>query len=289
MSGLTVSSESHAPVASIADATWAAAVQKLRTFLRDEVGLALKQDPVPFLDARLRPLAYQAGFREVPAYIHKTIAGGDSTAHRVMVEALTTHTTSFFRERHHFELLVEHGIRPWVAGGPGADRPTFRIWSAACSTGQEPYSLAMVAHIWEGRSPSLDFRILATDVSQSILQVARAGQYPVEELATVPRQIRQLCTDAGDKFQIPACVRRRVQFHALNLKNIPYRFSVKLDAIFCRNVLIYFDRPLQQKVVQAMLHTLRPNGLIMLGHAEGIDTAGIPLVKIGPSTYRKDA
>ena len=180
--------------------------------------------------------------------------------------ALTTNVTSFYREAHHFEILGRH-----AAQTARADRP-FRVWSAGCSTGEEPYTIAMCLAEALGTRP---FEVLASDLDTQVLAAAREGIYPlasVQKLAEA-RQKRFFLRGTG-RFEGRARVRaelaRQVQFMRLNLMDAQWPVEAGFDAIFCRNVMIYFDKPTQRGLVERFAQLLAPTGLFFAGHAESL-------------------
>jgi chemotaxis protein methyltransferase CheR len=180
--------------------------------------------------------------------------------------ALTTNVTSFYREGHHFDTLAAH-----AQATARADEP-FRVWSAGCSTGEEPYTIAMCLAEALGDRP---FEVLASDLDTQVLATAREGVYPlaaVQKLAEA-RQKRFFLRGTG-RFEGRARVRpelaRHVEFLRLNLMDAEWGVPGGLDAIFCRNVMIYFDKPTQRRLVERFAHLLKPSGLFFAGHAESL-------------------
>ena len=179
--------------------------------------------------------------------------------------ALTTNVTAFFREEHHFVTLAEH-----LAALP-AHRPV-RIWSAGCSTGEEPYTIAM--SVTESR-PSGDFKILATDLDTQVIATAREGVYPLQSVTklSAERQRRFFLRGTGrheGRARVRPELARHVEFGRVNLMDPDWPVEPGLDAIFCRNVMIYFDKPTQRQLVERFAGLLAPHGLFFAGHAESL-------------------
>ena len=180
--------------------------------------------------------------------------------------ALTTNVTAFYREEHHFTVLAQHARRS--AGGAGP----FRVWSAGCSTGEEPYSIAMslADALAQG-----SFQVLATDIDTQVIASARAGVYALQSVLRLPeaRQKRFFLRGTG-RFEGQARVRREVAAHVefarLNLMEREWPIEGPLDAIFCRNVMIYFDKPTQHQLIARFARLLKPKGLFFAGHAESL-------------------
>ncbi len=180
--------------------------------------------------------------------------------------ALTTNVTAFYREEHHFRILTEH-----VRATARPDEP-FRVWSAGCSTGEEPYTIAMCL---SEALPQGNFEVLASDLDTQVLASAREGVYPLQSVLKLPeaRQKRFFQRGTG-RHEGQARVRRElaahVEFLRVNLMDAQWPIASGLDAIFCRNVMIYFDKPTQRRLVERYARLLRPTGLFFAGHAESL-------------------
>ena len=194
--------------------------------------------------------------------------------------ALTTNVTSFYREEHHFRVLTEHAQK-------SSGSNPFRVWSAGCSTGEEPYTIAMcLADAIPGRS----FSVLATDLDTQVLATAREGVYPLQAVLRLPeaRQKRFFLRGTG-RMEGRARVRREiashVEFARLNLMDAQWNVEGGLDAIFCRNVMIYFDKPTQRRLIERYARLLAPGGLFFAGHAESLLDQGLWFRLRGQTVY----
>jgi chemotaxis protein methyltransferase CheR len=187
------------------------------------------------------------------------------------LDVISTNHTAFFREPDHFELL-----RTLVANWYSEGHRTLRIWSAASSTGEEPYTIAMTVRS-AVTAPDFDFKLLATDISTRVLAAAEAGIYPAERLEKIAPPLRQrFFMPAGkgsDDYQIRPELRRDLVFRRLNLSQPPFPMRGPLDVVFCRNVLIYFDQTVRQRLISAIERLLKPGGWLFIGHSETL--AGI--------------
>ena len=202
-----------------------------------------------------------------------------------MLSALTTNVTRFFREPHHFDHLHAHVLpRLLEAARHGAK---IRLWSAACSTGQEPYSIALTILGLEPNVASLDVRILATDIDPRVVEEGRNGVYPEAALSEVPANLRsRYFTAAGDGMRVGDELRRLVVFRMLNL-NADWPMPGKFHAIFCRNVVIYFDEQTQQSVWTKFANKLVGNGWLYIGHSERVTgPAAARFASEGVTAYR---
>jgi len=203
-----------------------------------------------------------------------------------LLDAVSTNVTSFFREPHHFEYLGE-AVNDWYADG----QRRFRFWSAACSTGEEPYSLAMV--LKEALPyPDVDVRILATDISTEVLATCEQAIYDGRRMAPVPVDLRHRWFSARGRgedatWEPKDRLRDMVVFRRMNLSAPPFPMSGPLDAIFCRNVMIYFDDAVRRRLLAEAHRLLRPGGFFFVGHAESLAGMLSELKYVRPSIYRK--
>ncbi|HYB72678.1 MAG TPA: protein-glutamate O-methyltransferase CheR, partial [Candidatus Sulfotelmatobacter sp.] len=199
--------------------------------------------------------------------------------------------THFFREPQHFDFLQHQVIPEWVAqAAPGQRSRRVRVWSAACSTGEEPYSLAMTLLDQLPPSAGWEIEILATDLSTRALDQARAALWPVEKAGEIPPQylkrymLRGARTQEG-KMKAGPAIRSLIRFQRLNLSADHYPVTGPFDLIFCRNVLIYFDPDLRGRVIRRLLHHLEPTGYLFLGHAETLNGVSEQVRNVLPTVY----
>ncbi len=214
----------------------------------------------------------------------------DSQEERVrMLDAITTNETHFFREPRHFEWLQTDVFPDWLARAETGSPRLIRVWSAGCSSGEEPYSLAMVL-LHRFRSRGWRIEIQATDISTRILEIARRGIRPAEKAHEIPREFLKAFMLRGfgdhvDEIRAGPEIRSVVSFSRLNLNDPSYPLIGKFDLIFCRNVLIYFDLATRERIVRRMLNHLRPDGYLFLGHAESLPTMKDKVRAIFPTVY----
>ncbi len=258
--------------------------RRISEMIYEDSGIKLTEGKAALVYARLakrlRALKLQA-FRD-----HcDLVASPDGEGERQeMLTSLTTNVTKFFREPHHFEHLKTHVIAPFVQkGGQGR----LRLWSAACSTGQEPYSIAFtLLSVWPGAA-NHDVKILATDIDRNVLATAQAGLYGENLLEGIPPEMRKRYFEPanGQMCVVPA-VRNLISFRQLNLVE-SWPMPGQFQAIFCRNVVIYFDEPTQQRIWEKFTPRLTPDGALYIGHSERVTgPAAQNLRSQGVSTYR---
>lgn len=255
---------------------------QLREIIRQVAGINLTETKKAMVCGRLAKRLRQTRMDSCDDYIHFLASAAGRDEFQVALNLLTTNETYFFREPKHFEFLRDRILHAFRPGRP------FRVWSAACSSGEEPYSLAMLVAEYLGDAP---WDIAASDLSTRMLEKAAAGHYPMEEASHIPPEfLRRYClkgigTQEGT-FLIDPALRRRVTFSQVNL-NRPLPSLGEFDVIFLRNVLIYFDLEVKQAVVSRILPLLRRGGFFMVGHSESLNGLVNGLEMEQPSIYRK--
>jgi chemotaxis protein methyltransferase CheR len=215
-------------------------------------------------------------------------SGGEELVH--LIDAVTTNKTDFFREPDHFEYLASKAL-PDLDARNGAGRKSL-IWSAGCSTGEEPYTLAMVLSEYAELRPAFRFGVFATDISTAVLDRARTGIFKSDTVQPVPLSLRKkyLMRSRDPNTDLVRAVpelRSKIDFHRVNFMDSDYGLPDSPEIIFCRNVIIYFDRPTQIKVLTNLTRQLVPGGYFFAGHSESLQNMDLPLVAVGPSVYRK--
>lgn len=241
----------------------------LRSFLRQRSGLALSPDKKYLLESRLAPVCRQHGIDNLANMVLLLRGGRCPDLERDVVEAMTTNETFFFRDKLPFDLFSEVLLPRYLAARASTRR--LRIWCAAASTGQEPYSIAMLIDDAQAKLAGWRVDILATDISTAVLEKARAGVYNQFEVQRgLPERFRQKhFTRIGDQWQISSAIRSMVEFRQLNLIQ-PFCHTEPFDIIYCRNVLIYFDRPTKADVLRRLSSVLQPDGSMILGASETV-------------------
>ncbi len=234
--------------------------------VRRESAIVLEPGKEYLVEARLMPLAREAGLADVTAYVEHVRTSGGATARAQVVEALTTNETSWFRDREPFDVLVAHVLPELMART--ADRRKITIWSAACSSGQEAYTIAML--MAEHAVPrGWQVEIVATDIAPSMVERTREGRYSQLEIGRglpAPLMVKHF-QRAGTHWQVSDQLRSMVRAHTLNLAG-PFPPMPVFDLVFLRNVLIYFDQPTKKAVLGRARQVMSPDGYLFLGGAE---------------------
>jgi len=208
------------------------------------------------------------------------------------INSISTNHTKLFREPHHFTHLRDALARPVAQAARGGKAGRVRIWSAGCSSGEEPYTIAMVLKREIGDCARHDIRILASDIDTEVLARAARGEYPTRMMEEMPPPYRSLAVAQGsggspDTFTMHDDLRAMIRFRQLNLMDRPWPFKGMFDAIFCRNVMIYFDAPTKAALIERFTQMIRPGGWLYIGHSESLLGAQAGLQLIGRTIYRR--
>jgi chemotaxis protein methyltransferase CheR len=258
----------------------------LRDLLHAHSGIALASHKLTMVQSRLAKRLRALGLRTYEEYLER-LGGPQSAEWPEFVNALTTNLTSFFRERHHFDRLPEL-LKPAAA----ASR-RIRIWSAGCSTGEEPYTLAMT--LAKAFGPSHAIQILATDLDTAVLDTAAAGIYPMARIEDLAMEWKRLAFLKGTgplegRVRVRSELRQLITFQQLNLLGEEWPVGTEpYQAIFCRNVMIYFDKPTQRQLLRRFHSLLQPEGLLFVGHSEALLDANLGFQSLGQTIYRRKA
>ncbi len=254
----------------------------------DKAGISIKPGKEALVSARVAKRMRALSLGDAESYL--ALLERDASGEELLrfLDVISTHFTSFFREPDHFDLLAEE-LRQLLARG----QRRIRIWSAASSTGEEPYTMAMTALGVDGVAQA-DARILATDIAADTLRQAAEGRYGASRVEPVPKALLGRFFDRqsdpadadGDLYVVKPELRRMVQFARLNLAQPPFPMKGPFDVVFCRNVLIYFDTPTRQRLIGAIEGLLAPGGLLCIGHTETLSGIRSGLRMTRPSVFR---
>lgn len=261
--------------------------QKFSVLIYEKAGIYLKAEKKELLTARLGKRLRFTGintFKEYYDYIIKDQNGQEFTN---FINGVSTNFTSFFRESSHFDFLIATILPSFVAAG----RREIKFWSAACSSGEEPYTLAVVMEEYFQNNPRIPYNILATDISTKVLNIAEQGVYPVDRAGKIPslllkKYFRKGVGNSSGYVKAKDELKRLITFKQLNLMgNFPWQ--EKIDVIFCRNVMIYFDRQTQEKLINKFYDCITPGGYLLIGHSESISSIKHKFVQREATSYQK--
>lgn len=254
-------------------------------FLRDNFGIHYSELKTDSLKAKLKKLMDRNGIASSDEY-YELITGKNSEAYLTQfLDVMTTHTTNFFRENSHFEYIKNNVNMILKINKRINSNKEIRGWSAACSTGQEPYTLAMV--LKEVVPSEIRIKILATDISSKVVEAASKGVYPKEIKKEIEEYyIKKYFEDTNGTFRISDEIKEMLTFRLFNLKQ-QFKFNKQFDIIFCRNVMIYFEQEFQSMLAEKMYDILVPGGLLFIGHSESLSHKQHKFKYIQPSVYMK--
>jgi chemotaxis protein methyltransferase CheR len=266
---------------------------RLSEFIVEHCGIKMPPAKKIMLESRLQKRLRSLGmvsFREYCEFLFESPEGNGELVH--MIDAVTTNKTDFFREPVHFQFLTETALPEFLAESAVGNRKKFIVWSAGCSSGEEPYTLAIVLNEYASQHPDFQHSILATDISTRVLEKARAGIYDQHLVEGVPYSLKQKyflrSKDREKKLvRVVPELRSCVSFQRVNLMDEHLIIPEKVDVIFCRNVIIYFERATQCELLSRLCRSLKTGGYLFLGHSETVHGFDLPLARIASTIYRK--
>jgi chemotaxis protein methyltransferase CheR len=258
----------------------------LRRIVYEKSGISINEGKIALVTARIGKRMRALKLDEAEDYLEYLLTDNDGAEIIHLLDAISTNVTSFFREESHFEFLDDI-FSKWLDEG----HRKFRFWSAACSSGEEPYSVAMMlANRLNGINA--DIKILATDISTKILEKSIAGIYTEDKISSIPKQYRlrymkEIMNCNKTSYKICDDIKNMIVFNRINLSKPPFPMHGPMDAVFCRNVMIYFDNTVRKKLLEDIYRLLKPDGYLFVGHAESLTglLSGFKAVK--PSIYIK--
>lgn len=264
--------------------------KKLSDFIYSYSGIKMPPSKMTMLEGRLRRRLRATGYPTFESYCHYLFAGNGLDEESIhLIDAVTTNKTDFFREPNHFDFLRDEALPALEKRGVRH----IRAWSSACSIGAEPYTMAMVLEEYRREARGPDYTIFASDLSTDVLERARRGVYQAEMLDPVPdamrrRYVLQARDPARNECRVSADLRRKVGFLRLNLMDDVYNVGEPMHMIFCRNVLIYFDKTTQFHVMTRLCRCLVPGGFLFIGHSESIAAMNLPVRQIANTIFVKE-
>jgi chemotaxis protein methyltransferase CheR len=271
--------------------------QLVRSVVYNHCGISFSEDKMALVQARITKQMRASGFSSAKEYLQRVIADQTGSIFSEFIDAISTNLTCFFREEEHFKYLSDTVLPAMLARKQRAGSGQILSWSAACSSGEEPYSMAITLLEAVDRAPigpkTWDIRILATDISTKMLAAARTGVYKESALSAVRPTFRARYftetfeTDNGVRLvRVAPALRELVRLRHLNLIDT-WPFKGPFDFIFCRNVMIYFDKPTQEKLIERFWNCLRPGGLLFTGHSESLMCIAHRFSSCQASIYQK--
>lgn len=267
--------------------------EKLSRFIYNQSGIKMPPSKKIMMEARLRKRLRDLNINSYTEYCDFLFSKeGAKNEITHLIDVITTNKTDFFREPKQFSFLSEIALPTLLEEYQAGVKQPLKVWSAGCSTGEEPYTISIVINKFANKIPKYKFGIYATDISTIVLQKAAMGIYDEERIKPVaPELIKKYFLRSKDRQKklvrvIPE-LRNSVTFQRLNFMDNNFGIDEEFDVIFCRNVIIYFDKPTQDKLIKKLITFLRPGGYLFMGHSESIFNTCLPLTQMAASTYRK--
>lgn len=267
--------------------------KRLALFIHERLGIKVPDFKRSMLESRLRKRLNVLGMKNYTQYCDFLFSGqGMDQELSEFTDVITTNKTDFFREPHHFKFIQEKALPDLIERTNAGASRKLMAWSCACSRGDEPYTLAMVLSDYAEAIKRFDFSILATDISTRMLETAVRGIYEEQVVEPVPLEFKKkyLLRSKDRSRQVVRIrpeLRMKIKFHRLNLMDSNFGLSHKMDILFCRNVIIYFDKPTTEKLIVKLCANLAPGGYLFMGHSELLDINRYPLVPVAPTIYQK--
>lgn len=265
--------------------------KKFSEFVHKRVGIKLTPAKKNMVETRLHKRMRILGMTSHHDYVRYVFSNeGMEKELSNLIDAVTTNTTHFFRENQHFEYLEKTLLPAWLQKHGRYKK--MHLWSAGCSIGMEPYTMAMVLDNFAARNTGFEYDILGTDISTQALRDAMRAVYDEERVATVPQHMKEkylLRSKDRTRKQVRMVpdLRQKVTFKHLNFME-EFSFKEQFDVVFCRNVVIYFDRETQERLFAKFCRFIKPGGYLFIGHSESITGMTLPLQQVAPTTYLRD-
>ncbi len=264
---------------------------KISSFINTEVGIKLPEEKKIMLQGRLYKRLKALNIKNFTEYFNYAFSNEGKIKEIInLIDVVCTNKTSFFREPHHFNFINDY-VLPEYAQRVNGNR-NIKVWSAGCSSGEEPYTLAMIFQLFLNQNKGFDFSILGTDISSQILQKAYNAIYPEERAVDIPLELKKKYLLKSIDRKNPTVrftpeIRRKISFQRLNLMDKTYDVRQMFDIIFCRNVLIYFEREVQEMVLKKLCNYLKHGGYLFIGHSESVFNMEVPLQQMKPTIFKK--
>ena len=263
---------------------------EVRTLVYNRFGINLTEQKRGLVVGRLQSLLRAKGFASFSDYTQYIAADRTGQALVELVNRISTNYTYFYRENTHFDFFTKTVLPQWTNVLKQGDRRDLRVWSAGCSTGQEPYGLVMLMmEFFGGEYPLWDAGVLATDISADALRSAINGVYPAEQIQLLPKTLstKYFVRSGEGQWRVNERVKKEVTFRLFNLMNEKFPFKKPFHVVFCRNVMIYFDARTRENLVRKFYENIAPGGYFFIGHSESLGRTESPFEYVMPAVYRR--
>jgi chemotaxis protein methyltransferase CheR len=265
---------------------------RLSSFIFSQSGIKMPPVKKVMLQSRLQKRLRElkiVSFKDYVDYVFSTEGQKNEIIH--MLDVVSTNKTDFFREPVHFDFLLSNILPDFVS--TKGESNSLKVWSAGCSSGEEPYTIAITLNDFKQTHPKFDYSILGTDISSQILQKASMAVYKEDRIENIPLEMKRkyfLKSKDQEKKQVRVVknLRNKINYKRLNFMDDVYNLTESFDVIFCRNVLIYFNRETQENVINKLCTKLKSGGYLFIGHSESIMGMNVPLEQIKPTVFRRN-
>jgi len=268
-------------------------LKRVSVFIGNEVGIQLASSKRKLVESRLRRRLKALGFNDFTSYLDHTLDSADGELEKLqLIDVITTNKTNFYREADHFDYLVQSAVPELEKIKKNEGRRELNIWSAGCSTGEEAYTLSIILNEIAVKNRDFQFNILATDISHSCLTKGSRGVYTENQAEVIPLELKKKYllrsrNSAEGLVQMGPKLRESIRFKSLNLMDDHFLLTEKMDVIFCRNVMIYFNNKLREELVARFEDNLIDGGYLFVGHSESLNGINTSLIQVAPMVYRK--
>ena len=268
-------------------------LKRVAAFIGDEVGIQLPESKHKLVESRLRRRLKALDFNDFKSYLDHTLESVEGEHEKLqLIDVITTNKTNFYRESDHFDYLQQSAVPELEKIKMNDARRELNIWSAGCSTGEEPYTLSIILNEIASNQKNFLFNILATDISHSCLSTGSRGVYTENQAEIIPLELRKKYllrsrNSAEGLVQMGPLLRQCIRFKSLNLMDRRFSLAEKMDVIFCRNVMIYFNNQLREELVARFENQLIDGGYLFVGHSESLNGIKTSLKQVAPMVYRK--
>ena len=265
---------------------------RLAKYITAELGIKMPESKLTMVQSRLLRRVRELGLNSVEQYGEYFFASANAAEREQFTNAITTNKTDFFREPTHFDFLTRKALPALERDRAESVGWRLKVWSAGCSSGEEPYTLAMMLGEYAVTHPRFDYAILGTDVSTRVLEQARSAIYEESAVMALPSELRKKYvlrsrSNSQTLVRIVPDLRQKITLHPLNFMDQDYRIRDMFEIVFFRNVMIYFDRPTQEAVLNKICRNLAPGGYLFVGHSESLAGLDVPVKLAETSVFQK--
>ncbi len=261
----------------------------IRDYVYSNFGINLTEQKKSLIFGRLNSVLKKGGFKTFESYLEHVKNDSTGEAQALLIDKISTNHTFFWRENDHFEIFKESGIPKMLEIPEVKAKKSLRVWVAGSSSGEESYMLAMLLHEYFADKPGWKYSILATDIATSALQIAMKGQYSSAGVEKMPSKYlkKYFKKIDDDTYEVSDVIKKVVSYRRLNLMNSTFPFKKKFHCVFCRNVMIYFDRPTRDRLIEKFALHMASDTFLFIGHSETLDRSNTVFKYVKPALYLK--